>query len=71
MFVAFVAVMVVYYIRYKMKHNRPSPVARSTTIAVIYKVTFKVVFTSYQYDEIKWQNLFMFLGWGGLLFNAK
>jgi hypothetical protein len=29
-----------------------------------YKVTFKVILTSYQYDEIKWQNPFTFLGWG-------
>ena len=65
MFVALIAVVVAYYIRYKMKHNRPSPVARSTTVAVIYKVTFKVVLTSYQYGEIKWQNLFTFHGWGG------
>ena len=64
MFVALIAVAVVYYIRYKMKHNHPSPVARSTTVAVIYKVTFKVVLTSYKYDETKWQNLFTFLGWG-------
>ena len=60
--VVIVAVVVYYAIRYnKQKHIHPSPVVRSTTVAIIYKVTFKVVLTSYQEDEIKWQNCFTFL----------
>jgi hypothetical protein len=39
----FVAVVVVYYIRYKKNLNHPSPVDSTTTIAVIYEVKFKVV----------------------------
>jgi len=58
--------VVIAAIRSKRKqiNTRLSPVVRSTTVAIIYNVTFKVVLTSYQYDEIKLKNRFTFLGWG-------
>jgi hypothetical protein len=48
----------------KQTNTRPSPVVRSPLVAGVYKVTFKVILISYQYYEIKLQNLFTFLGWG-------
>jgi len=64
--VAVVVLMAVGAIRSKRKqtNTRPPPVVRSPLVAGVYKVTFKVILISYQYDEIKLQNMFTFLGWG-------
>jgi hypothetical protein len=43
-------------IKRNQTNTRPPPVVRSPLVAGVYKVTFKVILTSYQYDEIKWQN---------------